>query len=577
MDPLPLPSTLPLSVPARLQQSSVSACGFITPPLTGEFSVPQLYDWHYENNKGHSVFIHGSDSSPVTFADFIPAAHLAGRYVTRATTTSDDVDFNRITRSVVAIFAASDTITYFTTLIGMFRAGIPAFPITPRFSAVVVAHLLVKSKVSHIMVGEEDSLHEIVGDAVQKLKDAGEVVPTVCRMPQFDDIYQPQAEVECLPPWNYDWDHPALIIHSSGSTGYPKPIIWTHRMALQYSLRPWQGDRDFTGQVFAAHALELFHAMGLHFALFVASAGITLATFSPASPATRPTLDGVFRALLDSKPDFVLAPPVYIAGWSMDSDKMNFLSKRRGILYGGRFLDKDVGSRLADHGVQIYTIYGTTETGMLNIMLPKPVLHDWEYFEVNPHVVLTIVRNIDDTYELIFLERDVQAIGVTNTYLDGQNGYSNGDLFQVHPQKPHFFKGIGRTDEQVMLSTGEVINPSSFEEYVSQDSEITGAVIFGRGRSLPGIIVEPVVGIKTGTRLETHIWSKIEEANRLNPKQPPIPQEMIIVATAEKPFTFSGKGLPQRTAILKKYESEIEALYEAMAARLYPATPIVAL
>lgn len=136
----------------------------------------------------------------------------------------------------------------------MFRAGIPAFPITPRFSAVVVAYLLVKSKVSHIMVGEEDSLHEIVGDAVQKLKDAGEVVPTVCRMPQFDDIYQPHAEVEWLPPWNYDWDHPALIIHSSGvylvelakrtpietsgSTGYPKPIIWTHRMALQYSLRP---------------------------------------------------------------------------------------------------------------------------------------------------------------------------------------------------------------------------------------------------------------------------------------------------------------------------------------------------
>ena len=39
---------------------------------------------------------------------------------------------------------------------------------------------------------------------------------------------------------------------------------------------------------------------------------------------------------------------------------------------------------------------------------------------------------------------------------------------------------------------------------------------------------------------------------------------MIIVASSSKPFTYSAKGFPRRTPVLRDYEDEIGALYAAV-------------
>ena len=50
-----------------------------------------------------------------------------------------------------------------------------------------------------------------------------------------------------------------------------------------------------------------------------------------------------------------------------------------------------------------------------------------------------------------------------NTKIDGRDGYATGDLLAPHPTKLGYWKVIGRTDDQIMHSTGEKVSPPALD------------------------------------------------------------------------------------------------------------------
>lgn len=50
---------------------------------------------------------------------------------------------------------------------------------------------------------------------------------------------------------------------------------------------------------------------------------------------------------------------------------------------------------------------------------------------------------------------------------------------------------VGRTDDVIVLGTGEKIVPIPQEGHLVSNSIITGAVMFGRGRTQAGVLIEP--------------------------------------------------------------------------------------
>lgn len=46
---------------------------------------------------------------------------------------------------------------------------------------------------------------------------------------------------------------------------------------------------------------------------------------------------------------------------------------------------------------------------------------------------------------------------VFNTNIEGVDAYATGDLLTPHPEKPGFWKIFGRSDDQIMHSTGEKV------------------------------------------------------------------------------------------------------------------------
>lgn len=140
-----------------------------------------------------------------------------------------------------------DTITYFTLMAVIIRAGHTAFPISPRNSAPAVAHLLTKTGTEHVFVGPESSLQDLAAASLKLMKDTGGSLPILESIPAFDSLFPKVSDdgFEPLPSFRPDWDDPAVIMHSSGeirrapdrcsilndqtgSTAFPKPIVWSH-------------------------------------------------------------------------------------------------------------------------------------------------------------------------------------------------------------------------------------------------------------------------------------------------------------------------------------------------------------
>lgn len=74
--------------------------------------------------------------------------------------------------------------------------------------------------------------------------------------------------------------------------------------------------------------------------------------------------------------------------------------------------------------------------------------------------------------------------------------FAVGDLLERHPTDPLRWKVFGRKDDQIVLSTGENINPLPIEGVLAHDPLIASAVMFGRHRIYPGVLVEPVAAYK---------------------------------------------------------------------------------
>ena len=122
-------------------------------------------------------------------------------------------------------------------MVGIVRAGYTAFPISTRNSPAAIAHLLRKTNANHLLIGSESALRALVSEAFALLTDMEP--PSTSPMLLFDEIYKSDDEpFEMLPAINFHMEDPAVILHSSGSTAFPKPIVWTHYRSVQVGLTP---------------------------------------------------------------------------------------------------------------------------------------------------------------------------------------------------------------------------------------------------------------------------------------------------------------------------------------------------
>lgn len=395
------------------------------------------------------------------------------------------------------------------------------------------------------------------------------------------DAWFPEDEVPHF-PYNKtfeegEWD-PFSVLHTSGSTGLPKPIIVRQGMvavadALQ-NLPSWKGEKIATVQWAEAKRIfvpmPLFHMAGIIGVIinaFYQDCPVVLA------PTERPmTSDLVIECLDKADVESAMLPPAIVEDMGQSEQGIRALAKLTSVAYGGGNLARECGNRLTKQGARLFNLIGATEYAPFAVYTKSdPML--WQYFHYNTDILGCEFRKHEgdeEVYEMVMVRREENAKhpglqGVFYTFPD-LNEWSTKDLYRPHPTLPDYWVYHGRADNIIVFSNGEKLNPVTIEEIISDHAELNGAMVVGSQKFQAGVIVEPKVYPETKEEekaLLDRVWPLVEHANQETVQHGRISRDLLVLSNPAKPFLRAGKGTIQRAMTVKLYQEEIDAMYES--------------
>ncbi|KAF2087275.1 acetyl-CoA synthetase-like protein [Saccharata proteae CBS 121410] len=359
-----------------------------------------------------------------------------------------------------------------------------------------------------------------------------------------------------------------LVLHTSGSTGLPKPIYitnaWFASFDHQNYLSPPPG-RENSIAAFLAEGKSMFtmspffHTLGFVTILRSIYAGPLVLP-----PVSRPAnVDLACEVMCLKKAPIGLFAPSMLEEISETQRGLDAISNLDIVYYAGAPLGKQAGDRI-NEVCDVNSIIGSTEACFIPTI--RPPKEDWQYFEWSPWSGVVMEPAGDGLYEQVIKPMPnvwPSYLGVFYTFPDIKE-WRTKDLWEPHPTKPILWRYRGRCDDVIVFNNGEKFNPVSFEKTVDGHPLVKGALVVGQDRFQPALLIEPnweKLGGESLHYLLNEVWSAVEEANAEAPAYSQVWKNKIAFTPREKPFSRAGKGSIQRRATLKLFEAEIDALY----------------
>ncbi|TFY83837.1 hypothetical protein EWM64_g160 [Hericium alpestre] len=514
----------------------------------GVNSLPELIAFNAEHNPGHVFGLQiraGENVSPckMTFAEL----HAA------------------VERSDIGIFI------YMAALL---RIGTPVLLLSARLTPVAIAHLIKATSPSTILINAQVSRSANETVDLLATDDSAFARPQFLHALGYEDFLSgehPDLQNISIPPiydaFKYE-DLDAIIMHSSGTTGLPKPIYHAQAYLLIYAgCHRIPESREPSH--FNVSSLPLYHGFGLLAPSLSLSIGLPF-VLPPASII--PTARTVLNSLESTQARSMLSVPsilediVRLPG----AAGLEALKRLDFIAIGGAPMKEAVAQELVSNGVNLLNHWGATEIGAIAPVQRPPLGYDWHYLIPRTEIGLEVTQ-LDDagrTYRLIG-----RAPGWPEPFVVQ-------DLLEVHPSDPTQFKILGRADDLIVLATGEKVRPTSMEAAVAEHPDVKAVLAFGDGQFSLGLLVE-LASTKSGLDLslpanvdavlET-MEPHLERGNSFMDKHAKITKDMIVLTQPEiKPLVRTDKGSLARKTTFFAFEKEIKECYErADVARAVP-------
>ncbi|KAF7341008.1 Acetyl-CoA synthetase-like protein [Mycena sanguinolenta] len=551
----------------------------LLPPLDCSLNVAQILDFHI-THENHSVAYSFTDevgnTTEISHFELSRAAHRVAHLLRPQRCGLEG--------QVLAIVAQTDVLIYQTIVVGCIIAGLVPFPISHRNTTAAIFHLL-KNTGSHCVLTTMGSRRLVETVATDNagydllMKDIpllGQIYPYL----GHETIEHPFVPYPS-PTTSISSDDVTLYLHSSGSTGLPKPIPQTHRNLIHQGAMVAIAELvELTPRLAVGH-LPAFHTMGLigHilFPIFNGGTACLYPLSSTPTESITPVVSTAENALENARrtnATGVLTVPAFILEWQSPAD-VAYLKTLNVVAYAGGPLASRVGDSLFSQGVNILPIYGATELGIPTLVKRRQAEVDageWAWFRFNNRVNIRWDPQGDGTFECQFLTvPETHQVSVEN--LPDIKGYSTKDLFERHPTKPDLYKIVGRLDDVLIMANGEKTVPGPMEDVMGASPFIAGAVMFGRERNQVGVLIEPNHKYELDPTDEQQlvkyrnlIWPVVAEANENAPAFAQIYKEMILVTQPAKPMIRTPKGTVIKKPTIALYKQEIEDLYETIEA-----------
>jgi acyl-CoA synthetase (AMP-forming)/AMP-acid ligase II len=247
--------------------------------------------------------------------------------------------------SVVALLGVSD-MPYIITHLALAKLGHSVLFLSTRISKEAYVSLLNTTESSNIVISSSfTSLANELQEALPKLQVHG--------IPQEEEFYYPIEtlhETKLFSPTDIskEENHVCFIVHSSGSTGIPKPVYQTHKKAL-FNYASNMGMRGFV-------CLPLFHSYGLANTWRALYSCKQIHLYNASLPLTNAFLTNIMSTF-----DFEVfySVPYALKLLAETEEGISLLRKFKAVLFGGAACPDSVGDKLVANGVNLVAHYGT--------------------------------------------------------------------------------------------------------------------------------------------------------------------------------------------------------------------------
>lgn len=308
-------------------------------------------------------------------------------------------------------------------------------------------------------------------------------------IPELDDL------VSAAPVKHYPYtktfeqaaQDPYLILHSSGTTGMPKPIHWNHACTAALDARAnlalvdpiTTQQRRFTmehpGKSRFFVPFTQFHAI----ASFVLPVACVFggATYIPGFRRRLTTKDDIFNVLKHANISDAFMSPAMIEDIVRAPDVATYLSQIRTLLYGGAPMNQ-AAAETASKYTRLYSQWGMTELAKGVDFATSPADYDYCAFDTVSSGMRMEPLEGDDNLLHMFIDRTPTSclyMPVFHRQPELQT-FDTGDLWEPHPdpaKAPFTFRFRGRTDDLITYADGENVGlPQAILPTISHTSHL---------------------------------------------------------------------------------------------------------
>ncbi|KNB09128.1 hypothetical protein FOXG_09770 [Fusarium oxysporum f. sp. lycopersici 4287] len=361
-------------------------------------------------------------------------------------------------------------------------------------------------------------------------------------------------------------NEPFCILHTSGTTGVPKPILWTHGLigtmdAVRLlppiegdgGLAPWTDNWNEGDRIYSSFPMS--HGAGVIMDILMPSLFNLHCILGPSG--VLPNL-GLIESLAD-----------HIDIWSMVPSLVDELGENPEVLAkfeSSKFICASGGPvspvivSKVNEVVRVLNLTGTTEGLFIgNLWVPR---EDWHWFAFHPYSGFEFKEVQPGVYEHWVHRNEHWALfqGIFYTFPD-QDSVNLKDLYIRHPTKPNLWAFSGRSDDVVVLSNGYKISPLDTEALVTTHPAVEGCLMIGTGKPQAGLLIELKDHSEKNNELFDSIWAIVERANNSTFQKTRLQREYIAFSEADRPFIRTDKQTIKRRATLDLYADFIELFY----------------
>lgn len=368
---------------------------------------------------------------------------------------------------------------------GILGMGAVCHTLNPRLLAEQSA-AMVEQAGSRLLIASADLLP--LAEAIRAL------APSIERLLVIDGADEPRALEPLLActdesvHWGgFDEGAPSGLCFTSGTTGPPKGVTYTHRSSFLHTLRLLQADgMAISARETVLAVVPMFHAnaWGLPFAVPAAGGRLVL-------PGRHTAGERLAHLIREEHVTLGVGVPTVWLGLAEHIEQTGGeLPSLRRIIVGGSPLAAALMDRIEQRlGVTVQTSWGMTELSPLGTVSP-PWLEPRRAAQSGRTAVGIDLLLTDRDGEPLARQRGseghlkVRGAAVVERYLgqeeaatDAEGWFDTGDLARIDEQGQLFITGRSK---DLIKSGGEWINPAEIESLVGALPQVALAAVIGR-------------------------------------------------------------------------------------------------